>query len=160
MFGWCEYIGAAASQRGRKSLERSTDFRARQPVSTYTTTGRATASPQVGEGFPKEGWGSRATRWGGGWWRWSGKRKREHKKSVCCFSGIFRKIQRMLKKKHRKKHKLNSTRIIYFYYLFFRRCPTHKLCFLSCRPFIVNVTFSTGLVVSSVSWLGQLTVGV
>ena len=35
--------------------------------------------------------------------------------------------------------------------------------FLSCRPFVVNMTFSTGLVgveVSSVSWLGQLTVGV
>ena len=34
--------------------------------------------------------------------------------------------------------------------------------FLSCRPFIVN-TFSTGLVgveVTSVSWLGKLTVGV
>ena len=42
----------------------------------------------------------------------------------------------------------------YFNYLFFHRCPTHKLCFLSCRPFIVN-TFSTGLVVSSVSWLEQ-----
>ena len=45
-----------------------------------------------------------------------------------------------------------------FYYLFFHRRPTHKLCFLSCRPFVVNATFSTGLVVSSVSWLGQLTV--
>ena len=34
--------------------------------------------------------------------------------------------------------------------------------FLSCRPFVVNTTFLTGLVgveVSSVSWLGQLTVG-
>ena len=34
--------------------------------------------------------------------------------------------------------------------------------FLSCRPFVV-ITFSTGLVgveVTSVSWLGQLTVGV
>ena len=49
-----------------------------------------------------------------------------------------------------------SVRIIYFYYLFFHRCPTHKLCFLYCRPFIINATFSTGLVVSSVSWLGQL----
>ena len=30
--------------------------------------------------------------------------------------------------------------------------------FLSCRPFVVNTTFSTGLVgveVTSVSWLGQ-----
>jgi len=33
--------------------------------------------------------------------------------------------------------------------------------FLSCRPFVVNTTFSTGLEdveVTSVSWLGQLTV--
>jgi hypothetical protein len=33
-------------------------------------------------------------------------------------------------------------------------------CFHSCRPFVVNATFRKGLVVSSVSWLGQLTVGV
>ena len=39
-----------------------------------------------------------------------------------------------------------SVRIIYFYYLFFHRRPTHKLCFLLCRPFVVNATFSTGLV--------------
>ena len=35
--------------------------------------------------------------------------------------------------------------------------------FLSCRPFVVITTLSTGLVgveVTSVSWLGQLTVGV
>jgi len=35
--------------------------------------------------------------------------------------------------------------------------------FLSCRPFVVNTTFSTGLVdveVTSVSCLGQFTVGV
>ena len=35
--------------------------------------------------------------------------------------------------------------------------------FLSCRPFVVITTISTGLVgveVTSVSWLGQLTVGV
>ena len=44
-----------------------------------------------------------------------------------------------------------------FNYLFFHRRPTHKLCFLSCRPFIVNATFSTGFVVCSVSWLGQKT---
>jgi hypothetical protein len=50
--------------------------------------------------------------------------------------------------------------IIYFYYLFFHRRPTHKLCFISCRPFVVNATFSTGLVDSSVFWLGQLTLGV
>ena len=32
------------------------------------------------------------------------------------------------------------------FYLFFHRRPTHKLRFLSCRPFVINVTFSTGLV--------------
>ena len=53
-----------------------------------------------------------------------------------------------------------SVRIIYFYYLFFHSRPNHKLCFLSCMPFVVNATFSTGLVVSSVSWLWQLTAGV
>ena len=44
-----------------------------------------------------------------------------------------------------------SVRIIYFYYLFLHRRPTHKLCFIYCRPFVVNVTFFTGIVVSSVS---------
>ena len=48
-----------------------------------------------------------------------------------------------------------SVEIIYFYYLFFHRRLTNKLCFLSCRPYIVNATFSTGLVVSSLSWLGS-----
>ena len=51
-----------------------------------------------------------------------------------------------------------SVGIIYFYHLFFHNRPIYKLCFLSCRPFIVNAKFSTGLVVSSVSWFGQLTV--
>ena len=36
------------------------------------------------------------------------------------------------------------------FYLFVHRRPTHKLCFLSCRPFVVNAPFSTPLVVSSV----------
>ena len=38
-----------------------------------------------------------------------------------------------------------------------------RCVFLSCGPFVVNMTFSTGIVgvqVSSVSWLGQLTVEV
>ena len=41
--------------------------------------------------------------------------------------------------------------------------PSNSLLFLSCRPFVVITTLSTGLVgveVTSVSWLGQLTVGV
>ena len=41
--------------------------------------------------------------------------------------------------------------------------PSNSRLFLSCRPFVVITTFSTGLVdveVTSVSWLGQLTVGV
>ena len=46
-----------------------------------------------------------------------------------------------------------SIRIILIAYLFHRH-PTHKLCFLSWRPFVVNTTFLTGLVVPSVSWLG------
>ena len=46
----------------------------------------------------------------------------------------------------------------YFTY-FFHLSPTHKLCFLSCRPFVVNATFLTGIV-SYVSWLVQLAVGV
>ena len=45
----------------------------------------------------------------------------------------------------------------YFNYLFFHRRPIYKLCFHSSRPFVVNAAFSTGLVVFSVSWLGQLT---
>ena len=36
-----------------------------------------------------------------------------------------------------------SVRIIYLY---FHRRRTHKLCFLSCRPFVVNATLSTDLV--------------
>ena len=44
------------------------------------------------------------------------------------------------------------------FYLFFDRRPAHKSCFLSCKPFIVNATFLTGLVVFSVSWFVQLTV--
>ena len=37
-------------------------------------------------------------------------------------------------------------RIIHFYYLFFHRIPTHKLCFFPCRPLVVNAIISTGLV--------------
>ena len=47
-----------------------------------------------------------------------------------------------------------SVRIIYSYYLFFHRHLIRKLCLLSCRPFVVNAPFLTGLVVSSVSCLG------
>ena len=46
-------------------------------------------------------------------------------------------------------------------YLYFP--PSSHLMFLSCRPFVVIRTLSIGLVgveVTSVSWLGQLTVGV
>ena len=45
-------------------------------------------------------------------------------------------------------------------YLFFHRPSIKKLLFLSCRPFVVITTLSTGLVgveVNSVSWLGQET---
>ena len=45
----------------------------------------------------------------------------------------------------------------YFNHICFHSRPSHKQYFLSCRPFVVNAAFSTGLVVPSVSWLGQLT---
>ena len=54
-----------------------------------------------------------------------------------------------------------SVRINLLFYLFFIVVPSNTCVFLSCMPFVVNTTFSTGLVcieVSSVSWLGQLTV--
>ena len=47
--------------------------------------------------------------------------------------------------------------------LFSTVVPSNICMFLSCRPFIVITTLSTGLVgveVISVSWLEQLTVGV
>ena len=47
--------------------------------------------------------------------------------------------------------------------LFSTVVPSSIFMFLSCRPFVVITTLSTGLVgveVPSVSWLGQLTVGV
>ena len=47
--------------------------------------------------------------------------------------------------------------------LFSTVVPSSIFIFLSCRPFVVITTLSTGLVgveVTSVSWLGQLTVGV
>ena len=66
----------------------------------------------------------------------------------------------------------NSTRLIgillsiiinLLFSLYFTVVPSNTCVFLSCKPFVVNTTFSTGLVgveVSSVYWLGQLTVGV
>ena len=56
-----------------------------------------------------------------------------------------------------------AVRINLLFYLFFTVVPSKTCIFLSCRPFVVITTFSTVLVgveVSSVSWLGQLTVGV
>ena len=47
--------------------------------------------------------------------------------------------------------------------LFSTVVPSSIFMFLSCRPFVVITTLSTGLVgveITSVSWLGQLTVGV
>ena len=47
--------------------------------------------------------------------------------------------------------------------LFSTVVPAIIFVFLSCRPFVAITTLSTGLVgveVTSVSWLGQLTVGV
>ena len=48
-------------------------------------------------------------------------------------------------------------------YLYFTVVPAIIFVFLSCRPFVAITTLSTGLVgveVTSVPWLGQLTVGV
>ena len=56
-----------------------------------------------------------------------------------------------------------SVRINYHFTYFFTVVPSNSCVFLSCRPFVVNTTFLTRLVgveVSSVSWLGQLRVGV
>ena len=47
--------------------------------------------------------------------------------------------------------------------LFSTVVPSNICMFLSCRPFVVITTLSTGLVgveVTSISWLGQLTVGI
>ena len=49
--------------------------------------------------------------------------------------------------------------LIYYFIYFSTVIPSNICVFLSCRPFVVNTTFSTGLMgveVSFVSWLGQL----
>ena len=51
-------------------------------------------------------------------------------------------------------------RINLLFYLFSTVLPFNSCVFIFCRPFVVNTTFSTGLVsfeVSSFSWLGQKT---
>ena len=53
--------------------------------------------------------------------------------------------------------------LIYYFTYFSTVVPSNSCVFLSCRPFVVNMTFSTGLVgfeVSPVSYIGQLTVGI
>ena len=50
--------------------------------------------------------------------------------------------------------------LIYYFTYFSSVVPAIIFVFLSCRPFVVNTTFSTGLLgveVTSVSLLGQLT---
>ena len=42
-----------------------------------------------------------------------------------------------------------------YYFTYFSPSSHLTLVFLSYRPFVVNTTFSTGLEMSSVSWLGQ-----
>ena len=52
-----------------------------------------------------------------------------------------------------------SIRINYYFIYFSTIVPSNSCVFLSCRPLVVNKTFSTGLVgveVYFVSWLGQL----
>ena len=50
--------------------------------------------------------------------------------------------------------------LIYYFTYFLPSVPSNTCVFLSCRPLVVNTTFSTGLEVSFVSWLEQLTVRV
>ena len=53
--------------------------------------------------------------------------------------------------------------LIYYFTYFSTVVPSNSCVFISCRPFIVITIFSTGLVsveVFSISWLGQLIVGV
>ena len=50
--------------------------------------------------------------------------------------------------------------LIYYFTYFSTVVPSNICVYFSCRPFVVNTTFSAGLVgveVCSVSWLGQLT---
>ena len=44
-----------------------------------------------------------------------------------------------------------SVRINLLFYLFFTVVPSNSCVFLSCRPFVVNTTFSIGLVGVEVS---------
>ena len=50
---------------------------------------------------------------------------------------------------------LNQNYLLFI--ILFRQSPIQQLFFLSCRPFVTIMTFSTGLVVSYVSWFRQLT---
>ena len=58
----------------------------------------------------------------------------------------------------RMNFKISTFRINSLFYLFFTVVPSNYCVFLSCRPFIVNITFPTGLVgvkISSFSCLGS-----
>ena len=53
--------------------------------------------------------------------------------------------------------------LIHYFNYFSTVVPSNSFVFPFCRPFVVNTTFSTGLKgveVSSISWIGLLTVGV
>ena len=57
----------------------------------------------------------------------------------------------------------DGTRLELIYLYFSTFVPSNICIFLSCRPFVVITTLSTVLVgveVTSISWLGQLIVGV
>ena len=53
---------------------------------------------------------------------------------------------------------------LFYYFTYFSTVVPSNICvFLSPKPFVVNTTFSTGFMgvkVTSISWLGKLTVGV
>ena len=80
-----------------------------------------------------------------------------------CLNGTSEKIWPLFELNTFKYHVLCidgkiSVRINLLFYQFFIVVPSNTCVFLSCRPFLVITTFSTGLVgveVSSVSWLGQ-----
>ena len=95
------------------------------------------------------------------------------------FNTYFKKSQQLVTVRHSqnslfhymKNHILNSLLLIlslmgkfqsesFILITYFSTIDPLTSCFLSCRPFVVNATFSTGLVVSSVSWHGKLIVGV
>ena len=76
-------------------------------------------------------------------------------KDVSAFRLRLKIYRKMLDSKdgenYPNKRLINNYNYLFLLPIFPSSSPTHKLCFPSCRPFVVNTTFSTGFVVSSVS---------